>query len=169
MNKRPRAPEDALISRRILILSNLLRRAASLRYRRLLDISVGEWGAIAELGVRAPCTLNELTDGLALDKTRLSRTLSSLSRRGLVQRRVNPNDKRAPLISLTSAGKKAHATILASAAVANDRLMQGMSRGERETIIKAIDGLTEKARAALRMEHGQEAGDAAEPTDDLNP
>ena len=82
MTKRPRAPEDALISRRILILSNLLRRAATLRYRRLLDISVGEWATIAELGVRAPCTLNELAKGLALDKALLSRTVTGLSRRG---------------------------------------------------------------------------------------
>ena len=47
-------PVDAFVARRILILSNVLRRAAALRYRRLLDISVGEWGAIAELGLRAP-------------------------------------------------------------------------------------------------------------------
>jgi len=157
MTRNPRAPEDALISRRILILSNVLRRAAALRYRRLLDISVAEWAAIAELGVRAPCTLNALASGLALDKTRLSRTVTGLARRGLVHRRINPDDNRESLISLTSTGEKARSTILASAAVANELLLEGLSRSERETIVKTIDGLTAKARAVLVKEQEQDA------------
>lgn len=163
MTTRKRAPEDALISRRILILSNLLRRAAAVRYRRLLDISVGEWGAIAELGVSAPCTLNELARGLALDKTRLSRTVTGLVRRGLVARRANPKDNRETLISLTADGEEAYVRILESAAIANERLLEGLSGRERAAIVTGIDGLTERARTMLHMEYGREADDAADP------
>ena len=152
MSTRTRAPEDALISRRILILSNLLRRAAALRYRRLLDISVGEWGAIAELGVRASCALNELAGGLALDKTRLSRTVTGLVRRGLVQRRANPRDNRETLISLTSAGEHAYARILESAAASNAHLLEGFADRDRKAIVAGIDRLAERARELLGEE-----------------
>lgn len=163
MTKRRRAPEDALISRRILILSNLLRRAAALRYRRLLDISVGEWGAIAELGVRAPCTLNELARGLALDKTRLSRTVTGLVKRGLAARRANPDDNRETLISLTPSGEAVYARILDSAALANERLLEGLDTEARAAIIAGIDGLTLRARAMLRIEQAEERREEVAP------
>ena len=69
---------------------NLLRRSAGAALRRLLDISVAEWAVIGELGARAPVSLNELAAGLALDKTRLSRTVTGLVGRGLVPERPIP-------------------------------------------------------------------------------
>jgi len=146
------APVDAFVARRILILSNVLRRAAALRYRRLLDISVGEWGAIAELGLRAPCTLNELARGLALDKTRLSRTVSGLEKRNLAQRRVNPRDNRETLISLTRSGERAYARMIASAEAANAALLAPFSVDERAALASLVDRLADRARAILATE-----------------
>lgn len=152
------APVDAFVARRILILSNVLRRAAAVRYRRLLDISVGEWGAIAELGLRAPCTLNELARGLSLDKTRLSRTVSGLETRGLVQRRANPRDNRETLISLTKAGEKAYARMIASAEATNAALLEPFSQTERAQFEALVDRLTHRARDILAQEQASENG-----------
>lgn len=146
------APVDAFVARRILILSNVLRRAAAIRYRRLLDISVGEWGAIAELGLRAPCSLNELARGLALDKTRLSRTVSALEKRGLVQRRANPRDNRETLISLSRSGERAYARMIAAAQVTNDALLAPFAASERAQLVGLVDRLTDRAREILSRE-----------------
>jgi DNA-binding MarR family transcriptional regulator len=143
---------DALISRRILLLSNLLRRSAGLRYRRLLDISVGEWGALAGLGVRRACSLNDLAADLALDKTRLSRTVSALVRRGLVQRSANPRDNRERRISLTRTGRSAYAQMMKSARAANEDLLDGMTEAERDALFRQVDRLAERARKALQRE-----------------
>lgn len=151
------APVDAFVARRILILSNVLRRAAALRYRKLLDISVGEWGAIAELGLRAPCTLNELARGLSLDKTRLSRTVSALEKRGVVQRRANPRDNRETLISLTKAGEKAYARMIASAEATNDSLLEAFSETERAQFGALVGRLTDRARDMLAREQDAES------------
>ena len=150
------APVDTFVARRILILSNVLRRAAALRYRRLLDISVGEWGAIAELGLRAPCTLNELARGLSLDKTRLSRTVSALETRGLVQRRSNPRDNRETLISLTKAGDRVYAHMIAAAESTNKALLAPFEKQEREALEALVDRLTERARELLSREQQDE-------------
>ena len=149
-------PVDAFVARRILILSNVLRRAAALRYRRLLDISVGEWGAIAELGHRAPCTLNELARGLSLDKTRLSRTVSALEKRGLVQRRTNPQDNRETLISLSRAGERAYARMIASAEATNQALLAPFEQQDREALRILVDRLTDRAREILALEQDAE-------------
>ena len=150
------APVDTFVARRILILSNVLRRTAALRYRRLLDISVGEWGAIAELGLRAPCTLNELARGLSLDKTRLSRTVSALETRGFVQRRANPRDNRETLISLTKPGERVYARMIAAAESTNDALLAPFEAQEREVLETLVDRLTERARELLSREQQDE-------------
>ncbi len=155
-----RPPVDAFVARRILILSNVLRRAAAVRYRRLLDISVGEWGAIAELGLRAPCSLNDLARGLALDKTRLSRTVSGLETRGLVLRRVNPRDNRETLISFTKAGERAYARMIAAAEATNDALLAPFSADERAQLESLVDRLGRRAREILAREQ-DDAPDAA--------
>lgn len=156
----PATSVDAFIARRILILSNVLRRAAAIRYRRLLDISVGEWGAIAELGLRAPCSLNELARGLALDKTRLSRTVSGLEKRGLVQRRANPRDNRETLISLTKSGERAYARMIAAAQASNDALLAPFSTGDRAQLVALVDRLTDRARDILAREQEDALGGA---------
>ncbi len=145
-------PVDAFVARRILILSNVLRRAAALRYRRLLDISVGEWAALAELGLRAPCTLNDLARGLSLDKTRMSRTISGLEARGLLQRRANPRDNRESIISLTKPGERVYARMMAAAETTNDLLLAPFSADERRDMEALIGRLTDRAREILALE-----------------
>src|SRR5436190_4231764 len=83
-----------VLSRRVMMLANLLRRAATLRYRRLLDLKPGEWGIVAQLGERAPRSLIDLADAMGLDKAQISRGVSSLVRQRLVTRKTNPHNSR---------------------------------------------------------------------------
>jgi DNA-binding MarR family transcriptional regulator len=161
--QRPPTPADAahaqaskLVSRRILILANLLRRAAALRYRRLLHLPAGEWGVIAELGYQSPRTLNELANGIGLDKTQLSRTVSCLVARRLVKRRSNPDNNREVLITLTRAGRGCYEAILAAGIAANERLLAGVSAAEQAEFVRRIEKLTDRARDLLQIE--QELG-----------
>jgi DNA-binding MarR family transcriptional regulator len=156
--------ENKLVSRRILILANVLRRAAGLRYRRLLQLPAGEWGVIAELGHQAPRTLNDLASGIGLDKTQLSRTVSSLIARGLVVRRTNPRDNREVLISLTRAGQNSYAKIMEAGLAANDMLLADLSPIKQKQLVDQIHHLTIRARALLRIEHDLSAmsGDKSE-------
>ena len=154
--KQASSDPDALISRRILLLSNVIRKSAGLRYRRLLDISVSEWGALAELGARPACSLNELAAGLSLDKTRLSRTIGGLVERGLVDRRANPGDNREVLLSLTPAGRRAFARMMKSAVTTNETLLAGLGEQQRAELFSQIDLLLDRARAVLKDE--QETG-----------
>jgi DNA-binding MarR family transcriptional regulator len=141
-----------LVSQRILVLSNLLRRAAASRYRRLVGLQPGEWGVVAELGHHAPCTLNALSERIGVDKTQLSRTVARLIARGLVRRRPNPRDNRALRLSLTQKGVQCHAAIMRAGAAANRSLLAGLSAREQEQLVALIEHMSARARELLRAE-----------------
>ena len=102
---------------------------------------------------------HELARGLALDKTRLSRTVSGLETRGFVQRRVNPRDNRETLISLTKAGERAYARMIGSAEGTNAALLAPFSEEERSALKTLVERLTDRAREILVKEQGGDGGD----------
>lgn len=53
--------------------------------------------------------LSELADRLALTQPTASESISALERKGLVERRIDPSDRRARVIVLTEAGRRAAA------------------------------------------------------------
>ncbi|WHP17862.1 MarR family transcriptional regulator [Cellulomonas sp. ES6] len=57
----------------------------------------------------------ELGRALGIDKTTLTSELDRLTRAGLVERRVDPRDRRARVIALTDAGDEVRAAIAADA------------------------------------------------------
>jgi DNA-binding MarR family transcriptional regulator len=145
-------PADRLVSARILILANLLRRAAALRYRRLLRLPGGEWGVITQIGFGKPQTLNQIANGMGLEKAQVSRTVSSLVRRHLVSKKTNPKNSREVLISLTREGKIQYQAIRAAGGTANDRLLIDLSDRNRSLLIQQIEKLTRRARELLKAE-----------------
>jgi DNA-binding MarR family transcriptional regulator len=165
------APEEAsdrnaaeeLVSRRILVLANVLKRAAGLRYRRILDLPAGEWGVIAELGIQAPQSLNALSNNIGLDKTQLSKSVSRLVDRGLVLRRVKPGNNREVLISLTTTGRQCFRKILEAGLTVNETLLAGLSTPERKMLSGQIEHLTQHARTLLKIEQNLES-----PADDVS-
>ena len=149
---RSKGESSRLVSQRILVLSNLLRRAAGLRYRRLLDLQAGEWGVVAELGHQSPCTLNDLSGRIGVDKTQLSRTVSRLIARGLVRRKPNPRDNREVRLSLSPNGEECYGAIMRAGRVANRTLLADLSPREHEQFVELIERVTVRARDLLRVE-----------------
>jgi DNA-binding MarR family transcriptional regulator len=143
---------DRLVSRGILILANLLRRAAALRYRRLLRLAGVEWGLIAHIGGGGPQTLNQIANGMGLEKAQLSRTVSTLVKRGLVSKKINPQNNREVSISLTREGRRHHRIILAAGEASNERLLAEFSDAARTVFVRQIEHLTRRSRELLQSE-----------------
>ena len=153
----PQAP--FVLSRRVMMLANLLRRAATLRYRRLLDLKPGEWGIVGQLGERAPRSLIDLADAMGLDKAQISRGVSSLVRQGLVTRNTNPRNSREVLIALTPRGRAANAIILEAGGRANETLLADLSPRERRELAALLDLFTHRAHELLGDEQALGAAD----------
>ena len=146
------APITAMTSSRLMVLANLLRRGAMLRYKRLTGLSSVEFGLVASLGRRPPMSVIRLAEAVGMDKGQISRALAELVARKLVAKAVNPRDNRETLVSLTKAGLAAHDTIVAGAQERNRVLLEQLSPQELEQLLGHIDRLTETAAQLLMAE-----------------
>src|SRR6266404_5867135 len=139
------APITAMVSSRLMVLANLLKRGAILRYKRLAGLSSVEFGLVASLGRHLPMSVVRLAEAVGMDKGQISRALAGLVSRKLVAKAANPSDSREVLVSLTRTGLAAHDAILAGALERNRRLLEQMDQEEVEMLLGQIDRLTRKA------------------------
>ena len=146
------APITAMMSSRLMVLANLLKRGAILRYKRLAGLSSVEFGLVASLGRRPPMSVVRLAEAVGQDKGQISRALAGLVARKLVARAVNPRDNREVLVSLTRAGLVAHDAIVAGALERNQRLLEQLGPREISMLLDHIDRLTRKAEDMLAVE-----------------
>jgi len=146
------APITAMTSSRLMVLANLLKRGAILRYKRLAGLSSVEFGLVASLGRHPPMSVVRLAEAVGMDKGQISRALAGLVSRKLVVKADNPRDNRETLVCLTKAGLAAHDAIVAGAQERNRRLLEQLSAGELEVLLAQIDRLTETAGGMLAGE-----------------
>jgi len=146
------APITVMMSSRLMVLANLLKRGAILRYKRLAGLSSVEFGLVASLGRRPPMSVARLAEAVGMDKGQISRALAELVSRKLVARAVNPRDNREVLVSLTRAGLVAHEAVVAGAQERNQRLLERLSQTELTSLLRHIDDLTETAAQMLATE-----------------
>jgi DNA-binding MarR family transcriptional regulator len=146
------APITAMMSSRLMVLANLLKRGAMLRYKRLAGLSSVEFGLVASLGRRPPMSVVRLAEAVGMDKGQISRSLAELVARKLVAKTANPRDSREVLVGLTKAGLTAHDAIVAGAQERNRRLLEQLSRAELEVLLGQIDRLIETAAEMLAVE-----------------
>lgn len=146
------APITAMMSSRLMVLANLLKRGAMLRYKRTAGLSSVEYGLVANLGRHPPMSVVRLAEAVGLDKGQISRALADLVSRKLVAKAVNPRDNREVLVSLTKAGLAAHDAIVAGGQERNRRLLAELSEAEVAMLLEHLGRLTEKAARMLADE-----------------
>src|ERR1700690_2235699 len=77
------APITTMMSSRLMVLANLLKRGAILRYKRLAGLSSVEFGLVASMGRRPPMSVVRLAEAVGMDKGQISRGLAGLVARKL--------------------------------------------------------------------------------------
>jgi len=147
-----RAEIRELISFRIHAVANLLSRGAALTYRRQFDVSLMEWRTLALLGAHEPLSLNELSRHAGLDKSQMSRVVAGLSKRALVLRGPDSADGRGVRLTLSRAGAKLYAGLIASANRRNDAFAAVLSVDERRQLDDMLARLADKARELIHAE-----------------
>lgn len=100
------APITVMLSSRLMVLANLLKRGAILRYKRLAGLSSVEFGLVASLGRRPPMSVARLAEAVGQDKGQISRALAELVSRKLIAKSANPKDSREVLVSLTATASR---------------------------------------------------------------
>lgn len=69
-------------------------------------VSMAQCHALLEIAERDSTTVSELAENMYLDKSTLSRTVDGLVKEGWVERVINPDNRRAQVLTLAPAGRK---------------------------------------------------------------
>jgi len=152
-----------LLTPRLLTLLNLLRRSASLTYRRTCDLSDFEWRIMAQAGEHACLSLNDLAELTGQDRGQLSRGVKGLCERGLLLRNRRPGGPGVQ-IELSTEGRRVFDQMIDLATSRNADLASIFNEEELRFLESALDRLTAIARHQLSLEQakaGHVAGNSA--------
>ena len=155
----PRRQPAATLERHALELNSALAdliRAYQVRDRDCIcchDISVTQCNALEALRAR-PLTMNQLAAELVLDKSTTSRTVDALERKGYVERRAHPDDRRALQLVITAKGSKLYQRIERALQEQGMQLLAEFSPEVREAAIRMVGQLAGVALSRARETAG---------------
>lgn len=119
-------------------LAGLSTRIAALAIRPKFGVTPREWRALAVLSYLNEAPLQVLARHSGLLKSQMSRTVSILIERGLIQRSSNPDDGRSVLLRLSDEGERVAGQILAESHARNDAMLADLSAAERRQLIALV-------------------------------
>ncbi len=118
------------------------------------DVSVAQCYALEAVVLHGPLTLNELAAQLYLDKSTTSRLVDALQRKGYVERREHPADRRALELEATSTGKALHEQIERDVLVQEAQLLVGFSPEVRQSMVRLVGDLARVAATRIDTSGG---------------
>lgn len=93
---------------------------------------------------------------LSLDGATITRLVKQFEAEGVVGRRLDPQNNRYTLVSLTASGQQIVAGISAAHSVFQTRLLDGITREEQEILLRALERLRINIRTVQNEEPEQE-------------
>lgn len=108
--------------------------------------SVPKWRVLASLYCRDGCSLTQLAELTAVDRTTAMRTADSLLHEHMVRREQDPTDRRAARIYLTAEGRRFFARIFPLIAEQNQIAVMGLSEAELDTFRATLRQIIENLK-----------------------
>ena len=99
---------------------------------------------------QGPVGLSELAQEEGLNPTMLSRTVGSLVDEGLLERTSDPNDRRAALVSVTTAGRRLIERVRRERSEALNAALEPLEHDHREALQQALPALEALAEELKR-------------------
>ena len=130
--------------------------AAELPVLRAHDISMWGYAVLLALGERPTRTQAALAAAIGADKTRLIAVLDELQDRGLIERRPDPADRRARLLSVTPSGKRLRELVQRDIQSREEPLLSRLPPGDRAAFLRALQTLAALPPTEIRQ--GEDLG-----------
>jgi DNA-binding MarR family transcriptional regulator len=118
------------------------------------DLSITQCYALEALTKRSGATLNDMAADLFLDKSTASRVVSALDRKGYVERRPHPEDRRAIQLVVTPAGRELHDRIRRDIIEQEKRLLRDFDPETRASLATLLRRLAQGAAAGVEVSGG---------------
>ncbi len=112
-----------------------------------LGLGLSDFGVLEVLLHKGPLPVNVLGQTIRLTSGSISIAIDRLEEKGLVERKDDPDDRRARIVHLTAEGRKLIAFAFADHAAAMEHATSGLTGAERITAIRLLKKLGAKAAA----------------------
>jgi len=109
-----------------------------------LGLSAAETNALAAFGGGASRTVRELVDATGQRPSTFTGVLDRLERRGLIERRPNPADRRSVLVHVTATGAAAAARVTGAFADVERRIAERLPEGEVRRVLAGLESLLDE-------------------------
>src|SRR6478752_9518745 len=97
---------------RLNVVGHFASRALGRIYSERFGIGIPEWRVIAQLGEFGKLASRDIGELAQMHKTKVSRAVGELEKRGLVSRAENRQDRRESFATLTAAGRRIYNQIV---------------------------------------------------------
>lgn len=136
---------EAFLPYRLSVLTNTVSNAIAESYRERFGLGIPEWRVMAVLARFPGSSAGELVERTRMDKVAVSRSVARLVERKFVTRDTASDDRRRSSLGLSARGQSVYRQIVPLARDYEERLLAGISAGQRSL----LDGLlAELQRAA---------------------
>jgi len=112
-------------------------------YQRRFGLEIPEWRVIATVGQAWSCTAQHIADSARMHKTRVSRAIAHLVKRGLIERASNADDRREMALRLTQEGRALYEELVPVALERERALLACLSEEELRSFNEGLAKLEE--------------------------
>lgn len=119
------------------------------RHIRSLGIGFSDFLALEVLLSKGPTPVNEIGRKVQLTSGSITTAIDRLERKGMVERKSDPQDRRARVVHLTAAGRKLISCAFADHERAMERAASGLTAAERAQAVALLKKLGLRAAELL--------------------
>jgi len=152
----PPLPISREIAFTIMDVARMLKTYADQRARQF-GISRAQWGVLVRLERTEGLKQSELAEILDLQPISLTRLLDRLAKSGLIERRADPNDRRANRLYLTPAARPLLAQLADLGHDMMEHVLAGMDGTSNERMLRDLGAMKDNLRAAINRNANQSA------------
>ena len=151
----PQKPVKREFAFTIMDVARLLKTYADQRARQF-GISRAQWAVLVRIGRNEGLKQTELADILDLQPISLTRLLDRLAENGLIERRADPNDRRANRLYLKPAAKPLLDRLADLGADMMETILGGISTPSIERMLKELGAVKDNLRSAIARNTNQD-------------
>ena len=107
-------------------------------YRARFGLEIPEWRTLVTIAGRSDVTAQRIVASTRMHKTRVSRAVASMHRRGLIRRAGSPVDARIQVLLLTAAGRRLYDALVPLALEREREILGRMTAAERRGFLEGV-------------------------------
>ncbi len=111
-------------------------------YRHRFKLEIAEWRVLVTVA-QGNCTAQHIASSTRMHKTRVSRAVSALELRDLIERESEPADARELSLRLSKAGRRLYASLVPQALEREREILSCLDANERRSFLAALTRLEE--------------------------